>query len=428
MNEVNLIDKLLKKYKVISTDYDKHRVNSKEFNMFKLIDQIYGIGETKHSKFLAFLLDPAANHGQGKLFLTEFLKLLNIEIKQNSVWKVTCEKDNIDILLKCSHPEKSTIIIENKSNWARDQKNQLYRYWFNEIYDENKECSYNHNSDVLGVNDRIIYLAPNPYKIYQVNSLKKPENNSCKLTALFPENITHFYFYSHINEWLNRCLEIKEFPTRVKYFIMDYLEFWQETNFKNRFYMEEIAKYFSTSDNEKDAENKKEEEWAAFVQASEYIGQINSQWCRKNEDQLKSICDNGWHFYKENIGDLRIYSSENSCKNNYTCFVYEYSKGLSIWKDGLELNQKSDYKKEFELVFNQITEREFTFIDLEFHQNPSYLMQYCNNEYTLVFTDEHNYGWNAGNTNLADRLTDILQKYLTDDVKKLFDKIDNELQ
>lgn len=62
------------------------------------------------------------------------MDLLGIErFSDNENWTVTAEKGRVDILLKRTHPH-SVIIIENKSNYANDQENQLYRYWHQEIY------------------------------------------------------------------------------------------------------------------------------------------------------------------------------------------------------------------------------------------------------------------------------------------------------
>lgn len=418
MNELKFLENFLNKYKEITAIYSQERIDSKEFNVFNLINQIYGIGETKHSRFLAFLLNPVGEHGQGKLFLNEFLCLLNIKIDEDSIWTVTAEKDNIDILLKSSYPVKSTIIIENKSNWAEDQNNQLYRYWHNEIYDGNTDCEYKNVSDVLGVNNRIIYLTPNHYKTYNAKSILRPENNSCKLTALYPENITHLYFYFHIKEWLISCKNTNGLPERIKYFIDDYLQFWQETNFKDKLYIKEMKDYFSN----------KHENWVDFVQASNHIEQITDEWIQKMEYEFKSICKNGWYYYKENNGDLRIYTSKEACNSSLTCFVYEYTKGLSIWKEGLLIAQKIKYKNKINAIFEKISHGEFEFLNQLFYENQSYIMEYSCNDRGFIFSGEADFAWNAGNTDLSQKITNVFKKYLTEEVKSLFHEIDNDLQ
>ena len=59
-------------------EFDKiQRQNQKEgnsFNFFQFIeDKFWKITETKHSRILAFFLDPKETHGQGGAFLKLFL-------------------------------------------------------------------------------------------------------------------------------------------------------------------------------------------------------------------------------------------------------------------------------------------------------------------------------------------------------------------
>jgi len=63
---------------------------------------------------------------------------IGIKEPYKGTWKVTAEEGKIDLLLKRYSPF-SIVVIENKSNWACDQQNQLYRYWYNEIYKITKE-------------------------------------------------------------------------------------------------------------------------------------------------------------------------------------------------------------------------------------------------------------------------------------------------
>ena len=97
------------------------------------------------------------------------------------------------------------------------------------------------------------------------------------------------------------------------------------------------------------------------------------------------------------------------------CFVYEYHEGLTIWKqDFSEL--KHNYRELFEIKFPN-----FTFLN----DNRNYIMRF--NDDSLVFKSVEDFTWNAGNTNLAERITNILQNYLIKDVKEFFNLIDNEL-
>src|SRR5207244_839864 len=92
------------------------------------------IDETMHSQILGDLLDPDGTHGQGDVFLVPFLEELGIPESDVGLWHVTVETGRVDILIWRNHPEKSAIIIENKSNDAGDQPNQIYRYWHREMY------------------------------------------------------------------------------------------------------------------------------------------------------------------------------------------------------------------------------------------------------------------------------------------------------
>ncbi|MCC6404546.1 MAG: PD-(D/E)XK nuclease family protein [Fimbriimonadaceae bacterium] len=109
-----------------------------EFNIFEaagLTDQ-----ETKHSRFLGFLLDPHNPHGLGTKFLTRILQAaaksapetgsgvtaLDLELMDMSDAAVACETDNIDIEVQ-SPANKFVVVIENKIK-ARQHSDQLDKY------------------------------------------------------------------------------------------------------------------------------------------------------------------------------------------------------------------------------------------------------------------------------------------------------------
>jgi hypothetical protein len=187
----------------------------------------FKIDESMHSYLLCFLLNPYAEHGYEKLFLKEFLKELEIEVNEDDHWVVTAEVGRIDILLKRKSP-KTTVIIENKSNYAVDQENQLYRYWHQEIYYPNR-----YRNDVLEItknsnNFQIIYLTPADWKLPSNNSLEKPEwltDENLPDKLLFEPKI--FLFSEHIVNWLTNCLTFVS-PTnhRLREFVKQYIELW----------------------------------------------------------------------------------------------------------------------------------------------------------------------------------------------------------
>lgn len=116
-----------------------------------------------------------------------------------------------------SEPE-SVIIIENKSNWANDQPNQLYRYWYNVIYSKTKNCKkefYLENSDRY----KIVYLAPTDRKKLELQSITKPKDNAIYngLPDRIPMDICTHTFNDFVQNWLIKCkdkLPLKNYRTR----------------------------------------------------------------------------------------------------------------------------------------------------------------------------------------------------------------------
>lgn len=110
------------------------------FNAFTLASDIY-YRENFHSDIIAAILDPSAKHGEGKMFLSLFIRCLETaamrQNKQNIAEDlkalyplngniiVTREEGRVDV--KIAAPEW-VIIIENKINGAADMPRQLPRY------------------------------------------------------------------------------------------------------------------------------------------------------------------------------------------------------------------------------------------------------------------------------------------------------------
>jgi len=214
-------------HKMYLIDSEQHRKDGHNFNIFELLRNEFDfrIQETMHSKLIKFLLDSNGSHGQGKRFLIEFLKQLNAYLPEEGVWHITAEEGKIDVLLQRNEPE-SIIIIENKSNWACDQPNQLYRYWYNAIYLKTKEKTnefYAQNKDRY----QIIYLPPNNYKTYEEQSVRKPQddlyNSYIGLPDKVPVEVKILTFDSHIQDWLEMCKRIlPETNHRIKEYITQY--------------------------------------------------------------------------------------------------------------------------------------------------------------------------------------------------------------
>lgn len=205
---------------------EDNRLNSVGLNVIKM----FSPGETMHSYLLAYFLDPNESHGQKNLFLSVFLEKIGIEQKNDrkDKWLVTAERGRIDILLKRNYPH-SVVIIENKSNFAIDQQNQLYRYWYQEIYKPIKDrttdnsCLDTPSSEYF----QLIYLAPETWKVPTENSLTRPDGWDEHLPLKVPMKPIHIQFRQFIVEWLTECL-IKLPPNnyRILEFTKQYIEFW----------------------------------------------------------------------------------------------------------------------------------------------------------------------------------------------------------
>jgi len=76
------IKTLLNHVTQISNTYNEYaKLTGENFNIFNILK--LGKKETKHSAFLAELLNPNGSHGQGNVFAIEFIKALNNSIKSN---------------------------------------------------------------------------------------------------------------------------------------------------------------------------------------------------------------------------------------------------------------------------------------------------------------------------------------------------------
>ena len=110
------------------------------FNVFEAIGFVGQ--EVKHSRFLAFLLDPKQNHGLGDLFLKSLLREVATSAAKTSVpivlpedfgatdlaqTLVHREHQHVDILLT-NEDHKLAVIFENKI-WTAEHSDQLSRYY-----------------------------------------------------------------------------------------------------------------------------------------------------------------------------------------------------------------------------------------------------------------------------------------------------------
>jgi hypothetical protein len=217
------IEKIVEWHQLYLDDKVQHSKDGHNFNIFTLLrDEFdFKIQETMHSKLIKFLLDPYATHGQGDKFLIKFLELLKVHKPEKGIWNITAEQGKIDILLKRDEP-KSIIIIENKSNWAGDQPNQLYRYWYNAIYLQTKKTDkkfYDRENDKY----QIIYLPPNICKQYEEQSISKPKDDYyLGLPDIIPMEIITLTYDCEIQQWLNDCKKDLSENHRIREYISQY--------------------------------------------------------------------------------------------------------------------------------------------------------------------------------------------------------------
>lgn len=212
-----------------SESREQNRLKSHDLNVF----HFFSPGETTHSRLLAFFLDPRASHGQGPIFLTEFLRKLKISQSASvsaSPWIVTAEIGRVDVLIKRAFPH-TVIVIENKSNYAPDQPNQLYRYWHQEIYSRQLERKAT-SQDIASPSKshyRIVYLSPMSWKQADKQSISRPDKWSFDLPEEVPANIVeHHLFGEFVTEWLKDSLEhIPSDNHRLREFTEQYIQFWQ---------------------------------------------------------------------------------------------------------------------------------------------------------------------------------------------------------
>ena len=214
---------------LLKNDKEENRKKSIGFNAL----YFFSIDEKKHSYIIAYLLTPNEGHGQGNLFLNLFLKKLGVSPEaEEDEWVVTAEKGRIDIMLRRDKPH-SVIVVENKSNNAGDQPNQLYRYWYYMIFWPNRH----EKNQVQYIKDhsncyKIIYLVSDSGKDYSADSVVKPNSlNSDKLSEL-PEKIdgiVKWSFSEHIVGWLeDSCEKLDNENHRLREFITQYLEYWKK--------------------------------------------------------------------------------------------------------------------------------------------------------------------------------------------------------
>lgn len=211
---------------VLKLDKEQNEKDGHNFSIFELL-RLCGLrfSEPNHSRIIKFLLEPNELHGQGNLFLYLFLKKLGIQVSDNiekENWNVVAEQGRIDILLQRGCP-LSVIIIENKSNWAEDQPNQLYRYWYNAIYSKTNQVEESYYKEMKSYY-RIVYLVPNENKNPSLQTLMRPDDWADDLPLFVPLKVDVYTFSSFIFEWLEDC---KQALSKENHALKEFLKQYQ---------------------------------------------------------------------------------------------------------------------------------------------------------------------------------------------------------
>ena len=290
------IQTLLTTFRKTITEWNEKEEKGEGFNFISFISRIWGIGETKHSQILGFFLNPRENHGQGGLFLKLFLKKLGFDITafEPNDWTVEVEqrsngRDQIDILVQ-SHRQGISIAIENKSNGAKDQWHQLYRYWESAIYnfhnrDKEKALDPKHS--------RVVYLPQWGIPSEQTRTRPKDYKESYPEKLALEEQggiISCWTYYNHIVKWLNSCVEAMGRENNiVKQLVKNYIEYWNSTNSKNTYYMNALEEELKTKEN-----------WLIMGEAANTMNNLRTRWAEDFSNQLASIeCHSDFSYNKD---------------------------------------------------------------------------------------------------------------------------------
>jgi hypothetical protein len=128
-------------------------------NIFKILSRGHGkINETNVTSFLGFMIDPYAEHGMGKLFLSEFLKKINTNGKLKGLYtngelsKELLNKYNIQVELETQLENKTVELATQLEDKTKDKKGKKSRI---DIYIEFNAISPAAESYVMGIEVKI---------------------------------------------------------------------------------------------------------------------------------------------------------------------------------------------------------------------------------------------------------------------------------
>ncbi|MBX1885532.1 PDDEXK-like family protein [Campylobacter peloridis] len=463
------VKKLLEKEKEFQKNTQE---GMSDINIFEALGVEYK--ENYHSKFIAYLINPNADHYQ-EIFAKEFLDKLGESVKIDNFSNLqvqdienveieACIKDNrrVDILI--SLKDEKYIIIENKL-YAKDQKNQLKDY-INHIRKKIK------NTDDIYKNILTIYLhmdedaEPSQMSLGTKYGFKLENNfvldsNDNKMSHYFKMD------YKWIKEWIDKCIntckskieknEIKErfkndmqniifslnqYKTLLTWYVStdDYeaknytLSFLKENkeNLKNAMILYRHNKNKKDFNDLSDDEYKKAKEivkdkWGEICEelVSEFFNELEKEF-----EKERTICDIKWLGYK--LDEKRF---------NYDWFDFypkNYEDDNDVWPSVGVFLGKSDYS-DFGLTF-KINHNEENDKYKKFFQNSNirndgirrsgdhyYYDEFKNfdfkEKYSFVYWLIKNYGeWMR-------KFNEILNEFLDKKtIKEVLENINNELK
>lgn len=293
MEDLNYVKKLLINSK------KKDQMNSNEFSVFQYID----FHEVLMSTIFKDLLNPRGKHGQGSLFLDEFLSLLEIEnpvlterfsIITEALTSHLDSNRRIDILLNWSN--KFAIGIENKP-YAIDQENQLSDY--------SKQLSKEFNDNYV-----LVFISNRP-----------PDESSIEkdmLQSLIEQNKYVHIDFNDIIKWLETSKGKVE-SQKIIYYIEDLIgQIKMDINNENK-YNSELIEFLHNSE-----ENIK----ATFEIVNSFDG-LRTQIARNFVEELKNLLIKNGKEFEFNLepkeSSYRINLPINPEKwGEYSCGLFDY--------------------------------------------------------------------------------------------------------
>jgi len=305
---------------------------SRLLNIFKQLDPL----EPQHSRIICDLIDPNnPNNEYASVFLKYFFNIVlkdnNFQDSPDDNWEVTAEKERFDIRIR-NQDNSKIIIIENKSNWAGDQPNQLYRYWYLGIHQIQKD-----KKDNVNLYNKIIYLSPSENKKYDDQSKTRPKDpRVLNLTEYSQDqNLPEYldkdpfikdenklikivYFQPTIVDWLDECinyLEKENKKANTYYYLLQYKDFWRDTMTEEM--IKQVEMHF-----------KDFQQWSIFNEWAKEIEQIKTALFRSLKDALNKC------FRVDNVNDEWTFEPRGNNNWEYDWYLKEkeFDKdNLRIW-------------------------------------------------------------------------------------------------